>query len=62
MNNIRTLVHLRTPRMIKGFRACVNMTGRSQILAEQGRLYAEEYRRLNCVQQVKNKVILRGLS
>jgi hypothetical protein len=54
MNNIPTLAHIRTPRMLKGFRACVNMTGRSQILAECGRVFSEECRRLNRVYNVKS--------
>ncbi len=57
MNKIRTLAHIRTPRMVKSFRTCVNMTGKSQILADFGRIYLEEYRRLNRVQCAKSKRI-----
>jgi hypothetical protein len=57
MKKIRTLAHIRTPRMIKSFRACINVTGRSQIFAEIGRVYAEECRRLNRVQQIKGSVL-----
>ena len=58
MNKIHTIAHIRTPRMLKGFRGCVNMTGKSQILAEFGRICSEEYRRLNRVQQASGKRIL----
>lgn len=58
MNNIRTLAHIRTPRMLNSFRTCVNMTGRPQILADFGRIYLEECRRLNRVQNIKSKRIL----
>lgn len=58
MNCIRTLTHIRTPRMTKSFRACVTMTGKSQILTERGRILAEEYRRLNRIQQAGNNRIL----
>lgn len=50
MNKIRPLAHIRTPRMAKSFRACVNMTGKPQILADLGRIYSEEYQRLNRMQ------------
>ena len=55
MNKIHTIAHIRTPRMLKGFRGCVTMTGKSQIITDFGRIYAEEYRRLNRVQQVSGK-------
>jgi hypothetical protein len=58
MNKIHTIAHIRTPRMLKGFRGCVNMTGKSQILADFGRICSEEYRRLNRVQQASGKRIL----
>ncbi len=58
MNKIHTIAHIRTPRMLKGFRGCVNMTGKSQILADYGRICSEEYRRLNRVQQASGKRIL----
>jgi hypothetical protein len=58
MNKIHTIAHIRTPRMLKGFRGCVNMTGKSQILADFGRICSEEYRRLNRVQQASGKCIL----
>jgi hypothetical protein len=58
MNKIRTLAHIRTSRMAKSFRACVNMTGKSQILADFGRICSEEYQRLNRVQHAKGKRIL----
>ncbi|MDD5271135.1 MAG: hypothetical protein PHU14_00320 [Methylovulum sp.] len=63
MNHIRTLAHIRTPRMAKSFRACVNLTGKQQILTDSGRIRAEEYRRLNRVQQaVDQRIVLeRGL-
>jgi len=51
---IRTLAHIRTPRMTKSFRATVNLTGKSQILADYGRIFLEEFRRLNREQQIKN--------
>ncbi len=59
MNKIHTIAHIRTPRMLKSFRACVNMTGKSQILAEFGRIISDEYQRLNRVQQASGKRILR---
>ena len=58
MNKIHTIAHIRTPRMLKGFRGCVNMTGKSQILADFGRICSEEYRRLNRVRQASGKRIL----
>ena len=58
MNKIHTIAHIRTPRMLKGFRSCVNMTGKSQILADFGRIFSAEYQRLNRVQQVGGKRIL----
>lgn len=58
MNKIHTIAHIRTPRMLKGFRGCVNMTGKSQILADYGRICSEEYRRVNRVQQASGKRIL----
>ncbi len=58
MNKIHTIAHIRTPRMLKGFRGCVNMTGKSQILADFGRICSEEYRRLNRVKQASGKRIL----
>ena len=58
MNKIHTIAHIRTPRMLKGFRGCVNMTGKSQILADFGRICSEECRRLNRVQQASGKRIL----
>ena len=58
MNKIHTIAHIRTPRMLKGFRGCVNMTGKSQILADFGRICSEEYRRVNRVQQASGKRIL----
>jgi hypothetical protein len=58
MNNIQTMAQIRTPRMLKSFRACVNMTGKSQILAEFGRICSEEYQRLNRVQNTCGRLIL----
>jgi hypothetical protein len=55
MNKIHTIAHIRTPRMLKGFRGYVTMTGKSQIITDFGRVYAEEYRRLNCVQLASGK-------
>jgi hypothetical protein len=51
MNKIHTVAHIRTARMAKSYRACVSMTGKSQILAEYGRVCAEEFQRLNRLQQ-----------
>jgi len=58
MNKIQTMAHIRTARMLKSFRACVNMTGKSQILADFGRICSEEFRRLNRVQNALGKHIL----
>lgn len=58
MNIIRTLATIRTPRMLKGFRACVNTTGKSQIIADYGRVSLEESLRLNRVQNAESKRIL----
>jgi hypothetical protein len=58
MNKISTIAHIRTPRMLKGFRSCVNMTGKSQILADFGRICSQEYQRLNRVQQASDRCIL----
>jgi hypothetical protein len=55
MNKTRTLVHIRTARMLNSFRACVNMTGRSQRLADFGRVYSAECCRLNRLQNSKGK-------
>lgn len=58
MNIIRTLATIRTPRMLKGFRACANTTGKSQIIADYGRVSLEESLRLNRVQNIESKRIL----
>jgi hypothetical protein len=58
MIKIHTIAHIRTPRMLKGFRACVNMTGKSQILTDFGRVCSEEYRYLNSIQQAGGKLVL----
>jgi hypothetical protein len=58
MNKIHTLAHIRTARMLNSFRACVNMTGRSQIIADFGRVYLAECYRLNRVQHSQGKRIL----
>jgi hypothetical protein len=58
MNKIHTMVHIRTPRMLKSFRACVHMTGKSQILADFGRICSEEYQRLNRVHNASGKLII----
>lgn len=47
MNTIRTSQVIRTHRMLKGFRYCVNATGKSQQVSEHGRVIHEECRRLN---------------
>jgi len=44
--------------MLKGFRACVNTTGKSQIIADYGRVGLEESLRLNRVQNIESKRIL----
>jgi hypothetical protein len=59
MNTIRTLAYIRTPRMLKGFRACVNATGKSQIIADYGRVRLEEYLRLNRIQDAEFKRVSR---
>jgi hypothetical protein len=41
--------------MTKSYRACVNLTGKSQILTEFGRIYSEEYQRLNRASQTGHK-------
>jgi hypothetical protein len=57
MNKIHTIAHIRTIRMAKSFRSCVSLIGKSQILADYGRICLEEYCRLNRVSQAKNKYI-----
>ena len=47
MNIIRTSQHIRTHRVIKGFRSCVNATGAPQRLPDYGRVQYQEYCRLN---------------
>ena len=61
MNKIHTIAHIRTMRMAKSYRACVNLTGKSQILTDFGRIYSEEYQRLNRVSQKghKKRILLR---
>jgi len=59
MNIIRTLAYIRTPRMLKGFRACVNTTGKSQIIADFGRVKLEESLRLNRIQNAEFKHVSR---
>ena len=61
MNKIHTIAHIRTMRMAKCYRACVNLTGKSQILTDFGRIYSEEYQRLNRVSQTghKKRILLR---
>jgi hypothetical protein len=58
MNKIHTMAHIRTHRMLKGFHACVNMTGKSEILTDLGRVCSEEYQRMNRVQKASGKRIL----
>jgi hypothetical protein len=58
MNKIHTIAHIRTPRMLKSFRGCVNMTGKPQILVDFGRICSEEFQRLNRLQQADGKCIL----
>ena len=55
MNKIHTIAHIRTMRMAKSYRACVNLTGKSQILSDFGRICSEEYQRLNRLSQVSHK-------
>jgi len=63
MNKIHTIDHIRTPRMLKSFRACVNMTGKSQILADYGRFFLEEYRRYDRMQEASGqRILIRGRS
>lgn len=63
MKTIRTLAYIRTPRMLKGFRSCVNATGKSQIIADFGRINLEEHVRLNRIHNVEVKRILqKGVS
>lgn len=57
MINIHTLAHIRTPRMLKGFRSCINMTGQSQMIADSGRVVLEECRRLNRVYKIKRRAV-----
>ena len=47
MNQIRTSQIIRTHRNLKGFRSCVNATGKSQHVIDYGRVRYEECRRLN---------------
>ena len=58
MNKIHTIAYIRTPRMLKSFRACVNITCKSQILVEFGRICSEEYKRLNRERQASGKRVL----
>jgi hypothetical protein len=44
--------------MLKGFRACVNATGKSQIIADYGRVGLEEYLRMNRVYNAESKRFL----
>jgi hypothetical protein len=55
MKKIHTLAHIRTMRMTKSYRTCVNQTGKSQILTDFGRIYSEEYQRLNSLNQTSHK-------
>jgi len=61
MNKIHTLADIPTMRMTKSYRACVNLTGKSQILTEFGRIYSEKYQRLNHASQTghKQRIFLR---
>jgi hypothetical protein len=60
MNKVHTTAHIRTMRMAKGYRSCVNLTGKSQILSERGRICSEEYQRLNRLSQANHKKHLLG--
>jgi hypothetical protein len=44
---IRTSSHIRTHRVLRTFRSCVNATGKPQILPDHGRVNLEECHRLN---------------
>jgi len=47
MNAINTLSQIRTSAMIKSFRAGCHLTGKSQRLADAGRVYLQEQKRLD---------------
>ena len=55
MHKIHNVAHIRTMRMAKSYHACVNLTGKSQILSDFGRICSEEYQRLNRLSQVSHK-------
>jgi hypothetical protein len=57
-NNIRSLAYIRTPRMLKGFRSCINATGKSQMISDQGRVVLAECQRLNRVYNIETKRII----
>jgi hypothetical protein len=63
MYKIHTIAHIRTMQMAKSYRACVNQTGKSQIFTDLGRIYSEEYQRLNRVSQAvyKKHILLRSV-
>ncbi len=58
MCKIHTIDYICTSQMLKSFRACINMTGKSQVFADIGRVYLAKYKRLNRIQQVSGKNIL----
>lgn len=55
MNKVRTSQHIRTHRLVKGFRSCVHFTGIQQILPDYGRVLHEECRRLNREQRFEGE-------
>jgi len=55
VRNLRTSNHIRTMRMIRSFRSCINTTGQSPLLADLGRVYIEECKRLDRIKILKTK-------
>jgi len=55
VRNFRTSKHIRTMRMLRSFRSCINATGLSPLLADLGKVNIEECKRLDRLQYAKNK-------
>ncbi len=55
MNAIHTLSQIRTSAMIKSFRAVRHLTGKSQRLADLGRLHLQQQKRLDRITAIQQQ-------
>ena len=47
MRTFHTSSHIRTHKVLRSFRSCVNATGKAQIIPDRGRVHLQECHRLN---------------